>query len=413
MHTQRILTQAIPFCLLASVWPAHAQQVFMPSLAFPTNTPAQEPGPGLQTSSPAQSGPADSQSAWPLKWGAVDVRPHLYYRYVYGDGIQSNPGHPQSTGLNEISPGLQINLGPYWSLDYSPTVSIYTSRQFQNTVGHAALLTGHTSYDDWSLGLSQRFSSISVPLVETGTQTDQKLYTTDITASRPIFSKMAIELALNQDISSAENFNDYRQWSTSDWLDYQLSPRLNVGPGAGFGYVNVSSGPDMTFEQLQGQITCRAGQKTSIRLEGGAEERQFLNSGTGDRLIPIFRALVQYQLFEPTQLSVNAKRFVGNSLFQNQITERTSYTLDLNQRLLNKLYLGLSGGYEKVKYDATVPGYTVNRHDDYYTFSARLSRLVLKRGTVAIFYKHSENTSSENGFGFSSNQAGVEAEYHF
>jgi len=41
---------------------------------------------------------------------------------------------------------------------------------------------------------------------------------------------------------------------------------------------------------------------------------------------------------------------VNTSYFENQVTENTGVTADLNQRLLGKLSLDLNGGYSTTKY---------------------------------------------------------------
>ncbi len=52
------------------------------------------------------------------------------------------------------------------------------------------------------------------------------------------------------------------------------------------------------------------------------------------------------------------------------------------------------------------PGPT--RTDDYSYFNTRLSTAFLKRGTVAIFYQISNDSSSAPGFSFTSHQVGFE-----
>ena len=56
-------------------------------------------------------------------------------------------------------------------------------------------------------------------------------------------SKMSLDLALNQNFVSADQFSSYNEWSTMDWLNYQFWPRLNAALGAGGGYDNESVQP--------------------------------------------------------------------------------------------------------------------------------------------------------------------------
>ncbi len=168
----------------------------------------------------------------------------------------------------------------------------------------------------------------------------------------------------------------------------------------------------MTYEQLQARIRWRATDKISFQVHGGLEDRQFLQGSAGSLLNPVAGGLIQYQPFEVTKLSITMDRTVAVSYFQNQVTEGTEVMGDLNQRLLKRLYLDLSGGYHTVKYVGAGASGT-GRRDDYYTFDARLSCPFLKRGTAAVFYQYSNDSSTTPGFTFSSSQVGFELGYRF
>ena len=109
----------------------------------------------------------------PFKYGPVTVRPHLSYRFMYGDGIQPVPTNQQKTVIQEISPGILLELGRHWTVDYTPTIRFYSNKQFRDGVDHAATLTGGLRQDDWSFGLSQNFIYTTAPLAETGSQAEQ------------------------------------------------------------------------------------------------------------------------------------------------------------------------------------------------------------------------------------------------
>jgi hypothetical protein len=91
---------------------------------------------------------------------------------------------------------------------------------------------------------------------------------------------------------------------------------------------------------------------------------------------------------------------------QNQVTESTGVSAGLNQRLVKKLFLDLSGGYQTVKYISSLTTSASNRKDDYDYLHAQLSCAFLKRGTLAVFYQISRNDSSQAGYSFTSHQVG-------
>jgi len=375
----------------------------------PTNQPGYVP--------PITTPPQDNRPLF--EWGPVTFRPHLLYRFTYGDGIPAAPGQDYKTAINELYPGIFIGLGDHWRLDYTPTLRWYSSSAFKDTFDNSVTLSGGTVYRDWTLGLSQTYSSYSEPLIETGGQTEWETFNTALGANYLMNSRLSLELGANQNFRlvngnpSSRPLTDVRSWSTLDWLNYQVSAEFGAAIGAGFAYDDVSLGADMTSEQLQGRLTWRPGQKLFLMASGGFEDRQFLDSNQSDAINPIFGVSALYHIFEPTTLSVGASRVISPSFYAGAITEVLSVNATLRQRLFEKLYLELGGGYYSTTYKQTIFGINLSREDDSTFFNARLSMQVLKRGTIAIFYRHTENSSNSQAYNISSDQGGVELGYKF
>ena len=354
-----------------------------------------------------------------FRWAGIQFRPHLLYRLTYGDGIQARPGEQSKTVINELAPGLLLNLGTHWTLDYTPTLRFYSNQRFRDTLDHEVGFHGGAQYGDWTLGLSQRYDSSSQPLVETGSQTDQENYSTALNAGYHINTKLSLELAVNQDLrfigqhNTGSQLTDSKTWSTMDWLNYQIIPEVGIAIGAGGGYTMMSAGSDMTYEQVQGRLTWVPGKKLTVTINGGFDERQFVDSSLPALLNPIFGLAISYHLFDPTTFSLSASRAINPSYFFNQVTETTEVSLGLSQRLFKKLTLNLNGGYRQTTFKATVFGFDLSRQDDYTFFTARLSAPFLKRGTASIFYSTNENSSGATQFTYSSTQVGAELGYRF
>ncbi len=394
---------------------AQAQEVLAPAAPYSVTAPVLRENqsrragfiPSLETSA---TGP---QAPGPLHWGIFDLRPRFNYRLTYGSGLQTTPGEAKKTVINTITPGFLLDIGSHWSLDYTSTLQYYSDRAFRDSLGHSATLSGGTAWRDWVIGGSQSYRSSSSVLAETGRQTDQETFATGFNASYRFNSKLSTDLSLNQTFGSSENYTSYKQWSTMDWLNYQVWPRFTISVGLGGGYLKMNVGPDSIFEQYQGRIQWRATDKLSLQLNGGMEDRQFQANGASDLINPIFGASITYQPFEVTQLSLGADRNVSTSFFQNEVTENTSVHLSVNQRLLGHLYLTVGGGYRNTKHVASVMGFSVDRQDDNSYADARLSCTLRKHARVAIFYRHSENSSGQSLYTYTSEQGGFELGYHF
>ena len=409
--------------LFGLVGAAAGQDLIVPSAA---------PGPFLEAAAPpslgtSQLAPPPPVAAVPttplLQWGPVQFHPHEMYRFSYGDGLQAQPGQQLKTVINEFAPGLLLNIGSHWTLDYTPSLWFYSNSHFQDHTDHSVGLTGGTTYGDWTLGLSQHYASSSQPLVETASQTEQQAYSTALNADYHINTKLSLELGLSQSFlfidegANTRLLQDSRQWSTMDWLNYQIWPRLGLAAGVGGGYVAMSVGSDMAFEQYQGRVSWRATDKFSFVLGGGLDDRQFVSGGQSDLLSPIFNLALQYKPFEPTTLSLTASRSVTPSYFGGSVTEGTVIGAGLQQRLLKKLTLSLNGGYNLTSYKASASGLSqasqAGREDTGTSFSASLGTPFLKRGTASVFYSTHNNSSDFQGYTLTSTQVGFEIDYRF
>lgn len=162
-------------CQLALVGAAQGQGVLAPLPVIPTTPPAVEE---IQTNSAGfvdfgNAVPASALQQQPFQVGPLDLHPHAFYRFLYATGVQSAPGQPHDTISEDVSPGLLVDLGKHWTLDYTPTWTFYSDDQFHgtnefhNTLDHAATLNGGLAYGDWLLGFNQTYIRSDTPLIVT------------------------------------------------------------------------------------------------------------------------------------------------------------------------------------------------------------------------------------------------------
>ena len=350
----------------------------------------------------------DGSLPQPLKFGKVVIRPHINYQITFGTGLESSPSNTVDSTIQTISPGVSVDFGRHWTLDYTPSIRIYSNKAFHDSVDHSASLRGRFSYEDWLFGVSQGFSKSDSLAVETGAQTQQENYNTGLTASRQLSEKYSFDLTLSQVINdvatvSTNGFGGAqtsRTWSTLDWLNYQAGKRASLGIGAGIGYVDSDNGAGQLFEQLQGRVQWRITDKVSLNLNGGLEDRQIFASGSGDSLNPIFGLSLLYAPFAQTQITLSANRTISSSDYyaSSQTTENTGVSFNVSQRLLEKFYLGGGVSYGRTDYKNSAGQFSTARSDDNYSFFASLSRTFLKRGSIAVTYSYGDNRSTQTDF---------------
>jgi hypothetical protein len=400
---------------LGLVGGAQGQEVLAPHPVYPTTPPAVEEvetnGAGFVDFGNAIPGSALQQQ--PFQVGPLDLHPHVFYQMLYATGVQSAPGLPHDTLTQDISPGLLVGLGRNWTLDYTPSWTFYSNSQFHNTLDHAVALNGGLTYGDWLLGFSQTYTRSDTPLIVTGAQTLQETFATALTGSYRFNTVMSMDLSANQNFTYTDKLTNTREWSTLDWFNYQFWPRLDGSLGVGGGYNNVSVGVDSTFEQYQARVNWRATDVTSLQVHGGVEDWQFLDSAKGDMVNPIFGAEVKYAPFPVTALVLDADRSESTSPFLDQIIESTDVTATLSQRLLEKLFLSVGGGYHWETYVSTSNAVNTSRRDQNYSVISSVTFVFLKHGTLAATYQHGENSSTQQGLAYHSNQYGFQLGFQY
>lgn len=366
-----------------------------------------EPSLGAAARSPADNLPPV------LRWGPVTVHPSLGYGVSYSTGLLVRPGRPESLMVQTFSPGLSLDLGPRWSVDYSPQLLFYSAPSYRDTVNQAVSLDGRSQRGEWNLDIGNAFSASDNPLVETGRQTQQTANTTRIGATRPLGSKLSLDLGVSQSLRWTGEFNRIFSWVTDDSLSYQLHPGISVGLSGGLGYDQIEPRGDMTSERLQGQLQGRLGEKLSYGLSGGFEFRQFLGTGAPTKISPIFAANVNYQATETTGLGVNYNRQVSPSFFSDQFAETAGVGGGLTQRLFGHLNFSLSGSYRWTDHISTLNPSLTQQTANYASVRAGLGTRFLRRGSISLFFQWSDNASSTPGLSFSSRQMGANVAYGF
>ena len=360
-------------------------------------------------------------------WGPVDIHPHLVDSLTYGDGIQARPGQSSKTGITTINPGFLLDIGKNVTLDYGPAFAYYSNPQFKNTTSEYVTLHGGWSNEDWDLGLTQSYISSSDPLVETGVQTAQEAYVTGLTAIHPVSSEVTLQLALNQNIRSAQSLTELHEWTTSDWLNYQPAQAFGGGIGVILGYDKVDPGSDMPFEQIQAKINFHLGTKLTLVVSGGGEDRQFLGPSAPPLISPVFNGSILYQIFRPTVLTFTASQVVTPSLFANQVETITIFSAQFRQQLSKKIFLDGSASYssepETAIEPAPLPQFFIGtppvstlvqvRNDSTTSFRASLSYNVVERISFSMFYSVSDISSGQANFAYWNHQVGLSLNYRY
>ena len=349
----------------------------------------------------------------PFEWGALVLKPHFLYRFLYGDGIPATPGHSSTTAINSFSPGVLADIGSHWSIDYSPMWELYSNRIFHDTLDEYASVLGAYNFGTWSFQLNQSYAYSSEPLIETGRQTTQETYSTGLDVTDRLTRQILSETVLHQDFRDGIGLPNTKEWSALEWLHYQFSSQLDAAVGGDFGFVDVLGGTETSYIQPQVQLIANPTDKISISASGGVDHREFLVQPRTSLDTPMFSGSVQYAPFESTTLSLSTSRVVAQSFFVNQSTKNTQWRAVLKQRFLGHYLLTATASQFDSDYISNETGKSSGRSDRDLSYNVKVSWRFFRRGTMSVLYQWGRNTSNIQAFGFETHQVGFEIGYKY
>ncbi len=388
--------------------PLRAQDIVQPSPSDPVLAPHLR----KQAPPPPLSSPPDPVES-PFKVGSVVFHPRLSYRHLSADGLPAVDGRRVASEIRAVAPGLLTDLGENWSFDYSPTWVSYTARAMADTTDHSARLSGGLVWQDWSFNFGQSYMESNPTLIETARQTDQKTWATTLGSVYRHSQKLQVELSGSLSERYTSVAPDLKTWAGRVALNYLLTSHVSLNVGPEVSYTEVANEPDYYGESFMARINWRPVDKITIGVGGGIEYTHSNSSRGVDLSNPLLDVSFSYSPFEFTTLSASVARTVSASYFQGQATENLRWNLNLNQRLLGKLYLGATYSRQESDYAALQSTILSDRSDEIESYSLRLSTRMLQRLSVSLILQKSQNRSNLAAFSFSSSQYGIELGYRY
>ena len=361
----------------------------------------------------------------------------LSVRQVYDDNINISQTNRKADLYTTIEPTLNVTLGDpaggekFLDLDYSPNAFLFAENSQNNALQHIINLTGQYRFPRLTLSLSQIVQILDGTglSVASGTGTDftrtnldvagrtrLNVYSTRLGANYSLTGKTFLTAGLNYSVSDYPgSLISSSVLSGNVYFNYTYSPKLALGLGLAGGFNQVDSpSQDQTFEQINARASYELTGKVSASLTAGIEFRQVTGSGVQDNGSPVFDGSLFYQPFDGTTLSLSvSRRTQSSATLGGQDFHSATVTLSARQRLFQKIYLGLSTGYENSSYFSTFSGFSATRDDDYFFLQASADTNITRFLTIGIFYFYRQSDSTLGTFSFYDNQFGVRSSLNF
>lgn len=393
-------------CAALSVLSGHvasAQSPTKPPASSATSQPRYEASQVDPQAGTSTLGPAFENVTDPVGSALRFFNPAVNYTLRYGDGISTQPGRRVKSTVHELAPSASFQFAERFMVSYSPSFTWYTSKALEDRSSHRASIMVGGELAGVDVGLSQGYSRSSVPLVETGEQTDQESWNTSLNLSKDIMERSSLEVGINQNIRSASRFTDVISWSSMVWFRHKFITGLDVSAGLGGNYSSIDPGADIYSWQAKGGLNWSPGTRLRLGLTAGVDVSQFRGPGRGSVANPIYGGSAQYQLFEPTSISLGVSRSVSTSFFADEFSENSRYSLGVSQRLLGRLNLGAGVSLSEVDYVGRRESVArPQRSDKRWSYSLQLGGRITDRLSSSVGWQRSESDSSFQEFTYGS-----------
>ncbi len=397
--------------------------------ARPLDVPPEAPLPGGALSTGRE------ESATPRRFHYLAS---LTVREVYDDNINLTRTNRRSDFYTAIEPRITAGFGDlvgrqdnYVSLTYAPSGFIFADHDEDNAVQHVILLEAQYAFPRLTLSLSQDVeildganlgSSLAAGTgagfpqanLDVAGRTNLNIYNTRLNANYSLTGKTFLSAGLGYSVTDYDRLISSSVLTGNAYFNYIYSPKLAIGIGVAGGYDFVDSpSQDQTFEQFNVRASYEVTGKLSATATAGVEVRQ-INGRGNDEVSPVFEGGLIYQPFDGTTLSLTlSRRILNSATLVSQDFDSTSLIVAGRQRVLQRYYLGVVGGYENADYFSTRDGFSSNRDDDYYFVQPSLDFDVTRFWSVGVYYLYRENDSSLNVFSFYDNQFGLRTTFAF
>jgi len=379
-----------------------------------------------------------------FQWGV-----RLTLRGVYDDNILLSHFDRIHDWYVAIEPAITIGYGDsivgrggnYIRLDYAPSIFLYTDHSDDDSIQHLIRLEGQYRFGRLTLGLSQDVQILHGSHLDSSTldasavavagsinagvngRTHVDIYRTTAGASYDLTDKTFLSSEFHYVV------NDFNTLISSDeiygnlFFNYKYSSKLAFGIGGGGGFNTVDVGPDETFEQGLLRVQYQLTGKISLNATAGVEVRQFDSSDSvgsrGDEVSGVYEIGAVYQPFDGTVITLRgSSRVLNSAIVANGDYLATNVLLGVRQRLLGRVYLGFTAGYEHAHYFPTINGVggAASGDDNYYLIEPAVDVMVTRWFTVGAYYLYRTNDSSrppDNRFSYYENQVGMRASFTY
>lgn len=355
--------------------------------------------------------PAKYSSGWDL--GAVIAM-------AYDDNIFLSSSKPESDVIYRVAPTAAYTKGDdkegeggFVKAGYRPTGVIYTENGSENRIDHQAIASAGWRGKLTRVTYTGAFQKLGDATADAGRPADRFLFENEVRLAWIPREKVTLEFAVG---NNGTNYKDAVFYdSTKNYAEvaarYTYSPKTELGLIYQIGRFKVDGAGPQHTQQFKGDIVWQPREKILVKLEAGAEHRK---SDNGTEVNPVMDGRLAWKPREGTELFVTGyMREEASAFFAGQNYSVRGATAGVSQRIRGNWTATLEGGYEKNSYEQVSGSGVSGRNDRIWFIRPALGYKFSKASDISLFYRASDDSSSDPAFGYEQQMIGFELNHKF
>ncbi|MBN8708488.1 MAG: outer membrane beta-barrel protein [Verrucomicrobia bacterium] len=398
-----------------------AADAVAPLQPTPEAIPDTENGVGANVDASAPPVEIDGKAVAEAQRRLWRIRPKGGAAMVYDDNIFISNTNRVADVIWSVTAGLAFEIGDYRNLkenfliaEWYGTGYFYTQNPQQNAFNQAAALLGQYRWNKLTGQIESRYQYLTGPDREVGAFTDRQLFVNAIRFNYDYSDKTTFDAEFLQNTQIFKSYLNQYDYRLKLGGDYRILPKVKIGGEGVAGILDVADSPLQYYQQIRGRLRYDATGKLAFKSSAGIEFRQFQGESDEFRIEPVFSLGLEYTPFDGTLISLTGYRdVIGSNSLVGQNYVATGFQISIQQRVLQKFFVGVAFGYENDTYFATESDIDSSRVDNYIFARPSISYNLADWAKTGIFYEYRNNDSNESSSSFYDNRVGVELNLTF
>lgn len=297
--------------------------------------------------------------------------------------------------------------------DYSGIYRLFTDHPELSSYDQDAMSRLAWSDGKLTLGFEGRFQSLSTPDIDAGGRVRRYIFHAGVDGYYQWSDLTSFEANFSYTNTQYTGLIDSSEFINENWLNYQITPKLKIGPGIGVGVLMMQGGPNQPYGRVLMRAVYEYSAKLSFSGRLGLEYRD-VQEGSAFRNNPVFGVGVTYAPRDGTSISLQGYRFAeASALLAGADYTITGVEMEILQRFLQRFFITLTGGYQNLNYHLVSGDSSPRRNDNYFFGRAAIAFDITKWCNAEIFYSYQRDSSTRPGNSFRDNQVGIGFDFAF